>query len=66
MNGEKSDKIDIILTILAKEREALETLDEEEIDSKTGVMEKAFKTQRIYKKTLQKSNVTLRKSEMAC
>ena len=34
----------IILKILEQEREVLENVDEEEIDSNTGAMEKAFKT----------------------
>ena len=59
MNGGKSDIIEIILKILEKEREALENEDEEEIDSNTGAMKKASK-HLIYKKTLQKSNVTFR------
>ena len=44
MNGGKSDIIDTILKILDKEREALANVNEEEIDSNTGAMEKAFKT----------------------
>ena len=43
-NGGKSYIIDIILKILEKEREELVNMDEEEVDSNTGAIEKAFKT----------------------
>ena len=43
-NGGKSNIIDIVFKILEKERKALENVEEEEIDSNTGAMEKAFKT----------------------
>ena len=42
--GGKSNIIDIVFKILEKERKALENVEEEEIDSNTGAMEKAFKT----------------------
>ena len=36
--------IDIFIKIIEKEREALENVDEEEVDSNTSAMQKAFKT----------------------
>ena len=41
--AEKTDMIDIIMKILEEERYSLEKVDEKEVDSNNGSMEKAFK-----------------------